>query len=97
MGKTFEQALPQLKRGNGIRRESWPENAIVMMTPGEIHDNDDTKVKELRLPVDDDEDVVLAPHFIHYNGNKTHMGWLPSTEEILAWDWEFIELDKQPE
>lgn len=79
-GLTFSEALNALKLDKGVRRKSWNFNDFVLKIDEEVHDKD----------LDTVSDAYFKYHDVLNNRVRQYV---PTTEDILADDWQILFLD----
>lgn len=79
-GLTFSEALNALKLAKGVRRKCWNFNDFVLMVDEVVHD--------------EDIGTVADAHFKYHDVlNNRVRQYVPTTEDLLADDWQILFLD----
>lgn len=86
----FSDAMKELKNGHMIKRKSWPRGSFVVIALKvrtsvlKSLSSDPSRLGDLQ---DSDEPRAL------YQSSGVIQVWAPSTKDMLAEDWDVIELD----
>ncbi|MEO1768653.1 DUF2829 domain-containing protein [Candidatus Enterococcus ferrettii] len=72
---TFEEILPQLKKGQKIIRKGWSGFELyVILVNGETY-----------------QDTLVTPYFLIKTADEGFSSFAPTVCDILAEDWEIVE------
>lgn len=101
----FSEALILLKKENKMRRKGWkaPNQFVVMMPslylPPFNSQDTNKKVNDRTAKwIGENTPLDSQPYFALFNAQgKWQPGWVPSTGDLFAEDWEIAEEDNQNE
>ena len=92
---SFSGALQLLNEGKIVRRLSWGNAMLFMTPPASIPLEDMTGALRAIISLDGQaslEDQGNLRKIDLDNGNRCVNGWLPSFEDLIAQDWEYVEI-----
>ena len=83
----FDTALKYLKRGFGLRRESWNENICIKAAEAQSWEYSNVSRPDLNR-------IEVGPFIAQTNGTRS-VPWNASQEDVFATDWTFAEEEKE--
>jgi len=92
---SFEVALDALKHGELIARQGWNGNGMYLyLVPGSSFEVNRPPLLGI---LDLGTEVTYSSHIDMKTADGSHVPWVASQTDILADDWEIIELEPVPE
>lgn len=92
IGMDFGVALSALKAGHKLARKGWNGRGLfVYLVKGGKYDAQMDCIKKL---ADENGKVEYEPYFAIWNGRGTINTWVPSVSDLLATDWQMVEIEE---
>jgi hypothetical protein len=89
----FSEALKELKMGTRISREGWNGKGMyIVYKPGYPSGIGANKASAKAHRIEEGEEIKYGPFLEIFSANGTVYPWVPSSQDLLAEDWNAYEL-----